>query len=90
MMHPGNTLAGVDGGLGEVGGNETHTLTEGEIPSHTHSVNDPSQAFSQDYSSGSDAYGVNIATGLASGPAGGGLPHNNVQPFICVNVAIKL
>lgn len=43
----GRVLVGLDSGdpdfdtVKEVGGSKTHTLTEGEIPAHTHSVTDP-------------------------------------------------
>lgn len=71
----------------ETGGSKTHTLTESEIPSHTHDI---SFEMSSNYSSTS---GDNVegAPGTQRGTKtytstsfGGGQAHNNLQPYITV------
>jgi microcystin-dependent protein len=42
-----SAVSGVDGGtLGAAGGSQSHTLTEAQLPSHTHSVTDPGHTHS--------------------------------------------
>ena len=91
--------------LGEMSGVETITLLVAEIPLHTHQLKaatDPADnniptparvlANSQKefgYQSTTNANLVNMAfQGLA--PAGGGLPHNNMQPYLTLNFCIAL
>lgn len=77
---------GVDGDtLGGTGGAETHTLTTGEMPAHSHST-PLSQA---NNSAGSEAAAGANATDTITGPAGGSAAHNNVQPTIILNYIIK-
>lgn len=73
--------------LGQGGGEEAHALTDAEMPSHTHSLN-------QVYSQGAD---TNEPTGTstnstlisATGAAGSDTVHNNMPPFTVVNFIIK-
>lgn len=77
--------------VGNTGGAETHTLTVNEIPSHDHSSNAVgtsiglaqrtgfNTAVSYDSSSG-ELDLINAAT-LDIYNTGGGLPHNNMQPY---------
>ncbi len=90
--------------LGEMSGTESVTLLVSEIPLHTHgvfgSIDDadlriPSPARSLAKSAGGNIY--NTATTpltpmafQALPPAGGGLPHNNMQPYLTLNFCIAL
>ena len=86
---------------GSSGGEETHTLLQGEMPMHTHSVYGstntadqglPQNAFwagntGQSPFSGS---GNAIMAQNAITPAGGSQPHNNMQPFLTISFMIAL
>ena len=91
--------------LGEMSGVESISLLVSEIPLHTHQLRaatDPADnniptpdrvlANSQKefgYQSTTNANLVNMAfQGLP--PAGGGLPHNNMQPYLTLNFCIAL
>ena len=63
----------------KTGGAKTHTLTVNEMPSHTH---DTSIYFS---GTGTVHYSVSAAqspTPISTSATGGGLAHNNLQPYI--------
>ena len=100
LIGQGLASSGTTFDLGTIGGEETHTLDVGEIPSHTHA-----DAGHQHTESGATAAvgaaitGVPVpsavptpsvtGTGAASRqPAGGDGPHNTMQPFAVVNYAI--
>ena len=91
--------------LGEIGGSETVTLLESEMPFHTHSVmatgsfdvgdtNVPT-ANSIAQSTDGNAY-TNVASNLtplnfeAVGIVGGDLPHNNMMPYLTMYFNIAL
>lgn len=80
----GRTLVGIDAGqtefdtVEETGGAKTHTLTEAEIPAHTHTIGHV--AGDQD---GSGSNGSISGSGV-TGSTGGGGAHNNLQPYIVV------
>lgn len=79
------TLAVAGSTLGASGGAQTHTLSAGEMPSHSHGLN-----MTLGGASGGE---VNIVNGGGSstntGGAGSGAAHNNVQPTIIFNCMIK-
>jgi len=91
--------------LGEQSGVENVTLLVSEIPLHTHTlrgnfnvadVNDPSPARSLARSGTGFLYQSDTASQLtqmapqALPPAGGDLPHNNMQPYLTLNFCIAL
>ncbi len=101
-MHPGRGPGLTPRSLGESGGSDTVTLTEAQMPPHTHGAtavvapgNDATPA--DNYPArgvGVNAYSdATPDTSMASGAvsaAGGGVPHNNMQPFLTVNFIIAL
>jgi microcystin-dependent protein len=102
-MHPGQGPGLSLHDLGETGGSETVMLLESEIPSHSHSVsgsNGPAnlQAPAADRVLGRANANVFLDTPgnlvtlapQALAPAGGGLPHNNMQPYLTLNFNIAL
>lgn len=74
--------------LGASGGAQSHTLTTGEMPSHTH--NTPS-IFGVNGSGYSGVVTDSPAgySALTTTAAGGGSAHNNVQPTLVLNYIIK-
>ena len=75
--------------LGATGGEYEHTLTQSEMPYHTH---DLTHTYLPDGST--SRWGTN---GIANGgdvesttATGGDQPHNNVQPYIALNYIIKI
>lgn len=91
--------------LGETGGTETVTLLESEIPAHTHTMQantgvgdlqSPAPERVLARSSGGSAYQSNTAANLVPmdyqslTPAGGSLPHNNMQPYLTMTFCVAL
>ena len=104
-MHPGQGPGLSLHDLGELGGSETVTLLQSEIPAHNHlvackatpppanaGIPDPATVLAR--SSGGTAYTGPAALNAMSfnmiSPAGGSLPHNNMQPFLTLNFNIAL
>lgn len=96
-IHTGNDfILGEKGGVGQV------TLTVSQLPAHTHAVraqsgpgntNSPENAvwakssFYQFSDQTGSLQGLNTA---AAGSTGGGQPHSNMMPYLCVNFIISL
>ena len=84
-----NDSSSIDGtALGNVGGDDVHTLLEAEMPEHTHGIggtNILNTAGIANYrlSPSSNSVGNTKASG-------GDQPHNNVQPTIILNYIIKI
>ncbi|MES2441060.1 MAG: tail fiber protein [Verrucomicrobiota bacterium] len=103
-MHPGQGPGLSLHDLGETGGSETVTLLESEIPSHSHTLRAssddgelaaPTQNRVLARSTSGFAYGTaapNVSMAAeALTPAGGSLPHNNLQPYLTFyfNIALQ-
>lgn len=90
--------------LGESGGSETVTLTPAEMPAHSHGLSSlPAPADTSSPAGGSlarvigaapyaDPAGAPLAdmAPQALQPAGGSLPHNNMQPYLAVHFCIAM
>jgi microcystin-dependent protein len=90
--------------LGEMSGSDTITLLVSEIPLHTHNVvvstevsdvQIPTVDVALGRSGGGNAYtasnaGLVTMAPQALTPAGGSLPHNNMQPYLTLNFCIAL
>lgn len=91
--------------LGEMGGSQTVTLLQSEIPNHTHQL----QATVEDGAQGSLTPGISLATSVggtmyqsttnsnltqasfdALAPAGADFPHNNMQPYLTMYFCIAM
>lgn len=106
VMHPGDSHDGLSERLlGEIGGSATSTLLLSEIPLHTHSVQgsalnastgNPSATSVIARGFGGFAYkaapfaaAVQMAPEALT-PSGGGLPHNNLMPYVVLKYVIAL
>jgi microcystin-dependent protein len=86
--------------LAQTGGAETVTLTTQTIPAHTHTVlattnsNTASLPGGNLLAAGPDIYDVNVPGPNQMAPAisfvGGSQPHQNFQPYLCVNFILSL
>ena len=92
--------ATMDYSLGDSGGEKEHTLTEGEIPSHTH-TNFPHShgeiiaipALGEispgvPFPSATPAAGTTAPSSITIDSTGGGLAHNNLPPYYAVIYAV--
>jgi microcystin-dependent protein len=102
-IHMGTGPDGTTYQIGEMAGTEQETLSVQQIPSHTHpltastalgNAGSPVGKVPAATAGGIALYyegGVDSNMNAQSvGPAGGSQPHENTQPFLCVNFIISL
>jgi microcystin-dependent protein len=104
-IHMGTSSAsGVTYQIGETGGVESVTLTTQQIPTHTHPLVATNDAGNQLTAANAvlaaqspvsiyrpNATPPNVAMNASSvSPVGGSQPHENMQPFLCINFIISL
>ena len=105
-MHPGQGQGLSLRDLGEIGGSENVTLLTSEMPFHTHTLMgfnqlgdqfgpDANGTFVLTRSAGGAVYNTTVNPLVqfapqALSPAGGSLPHNNMQPYLTLNFCIAL
>lgn len=86
-----------DTGLGQVGGENEHTLTEGEMPRHSHELNKEVGPYTAGVDKNTDC-SYNNTQGFAGNKetevlktkeSGMAQAHNNIPPFLAVNFIIK-
>jgi microcystin-dependent protein len=102
-IHMGTGPDGTTYQLGEMAGTEQETLTVQQIPNHTHPLTGSTALGNQSTPIG-NVHAVS-STGVALWyeggvdgnmnaqsitPAGGSQPHENTQPFLCINFIISL
>ena len=105
-MHPGQGPGLSLHDLGEVSGSDTVTLLQSEIPSHSHSAGaqniplggtvTPSSTATLNRPASGNLYASTLTPLVqmspnALAPAGGGLPHNNMMPYLTLyfNIALQ-
>lgn len=90
-----------DAGRGTTGGSSTHTLTESEMPSHTHAISPNPHNHSSYGSTGGGAHdpynpssiptsSTTGSTSLSIGSTGGDGAHENKPPFLDVHFIIAV
>jgi microcystin-dependent protein len=99
-MHPGRGPGLTSRRLGQKGGVETATLTEAQIPAHTHTLRvseedgDSTQPAGNYPAVGNEIYAPASSLVAMAGPSlpstGGSQSHNNMQPFLTINFIIAL
>jgi microcystin-dependent protein len=91
--------------LAAASGAETHTISSGEMPTHTHTLTDPGHHHNSTGNFVVDGGGAlamaggvthtiaattnTVSTGITIANTGGGTAHNNMHPFVVMNVIIK-
>ncbi|HEU0134387.1 MAG TPA: tail fiber protein [Allosphingosinicella sp.] len=103
-LHMGTGSSGTTYQLGEMAGVESVTLTTSQIPSHTHPLMASTDSGLLTNPAGNVAgalspvsiYKANVTppnlpmNASSVTPQGGSQPHDNMQPFLCINYIISL
>lgn len=101
VVGQGNGVGLTPRSMGDTDGAETHTLTTGEIPSHSHTSNAVGGTLGLITADGNNTAGGGldvsaVEPNLYAAPAalsidnsGDGGAHNNMQPFMVLNYIIK-
>jgi microcystin-dependent protein len=98
-VHQGN-YQGTSYTMGQIGGEESHTITAGETPQHNHQVKANKTAATTEpalaFLGGAGAAAFNSLANTANmnqsliANAGGSLPHENRQPYLVMTWVIAL
>jgi microcystin-dependent protein len=86
IIGSGSGFGLTDRAIGEQGGEETHLLTQAEIPSHSHTV--LASATSANLQLGRTAFNINSGS-VETDNTGGSEVHNNMQPYSTLNFIIR-
>ena len=98
-MHPGNGPGLTSRRLGQVGGTQTETLTEGQMPAHSHTIEvvdgpantDTPSEVTRLARTTTELYGPDQDLEDMGDPViGGGQAHDNMQPYLALNFCIAL
>jgi microcystin-dependent protein len=104
-MHPGQGPGLSPHDLGETGGTDVVTLLESEVPAHSHPMMASTQPGEDPAPNPGEALARSVGASLyqtvananlsqlspnALAVAGGGQPHNNMQPYLTLNFCIAL
>jgi microcystin-dependent protein len=105
-LHVGRSNGGDDHLLGGKSGEETHTLSAGEMPQHDHAMQASDAGANAPGPTGAYLARTSLAGGLVYSTTsetpnknmgsssitntGGGQAHNNMQPYLAVNFCIAL
>lgn len=101
-MHEGQGQGLSRRDLGQIGGAQSVTLLQSEMPVHTHNLT-ASEADGVERTPAGQQFATGIGTSMyqapgavvqmapqALAPVGGSLPHNNMQPYLTLNYNIAL
>lgn len=102
-LHHGNGPDGITYQLAEASGTESVTLTTQQIPNHSHpfsvaaldgTQNNPGNQVLAQTPAGINFFFEDPPTASMAAssvtPAGGSQPHDNLQPFLCINFIISM
>jgi len=103
-IHMGTGKSGTTYQIGEAAGVETVTLNTQQIPAHTHALLGSTSTYASNSPAANVGGRLTIAAVFEYGtdapfqplspqavqPNGGSQPHENMQPFLCINFIISL